>query len=366
MELYNQQTIEEKYGISLSSLSLNDFQKIAYDEFNLGTISKETIDESIRGLDEKISQTQDPKIAKDLTKKKENLQSLYQREQKPISMDKEDIWSSYFDKVDDMINGLDQGLRTKLVSNVLINENPMWHKERNSLVHIKIVTSRGIATGDDDLVRSAIFHDIAKFDTLTFNAKGWPTCQGHDALGARLAVGENQLVQWICQNHMKVKGWRGDAESPGMKENTKREMFLSSPGETMDDKAKSFWKLCQFSMMDDMNSDFGGNEINYFSNNIIWENPGIDNWDQECPLRHMYSKSELVQQENQAQKPKPELTFTAKEIMDMGAKGPQIGKILKEITGKTREEALEIINRELVRENRSWIKTFEKFRFDFR
>lgn len=53
--------------------------------------------------------------------------------------------------------------------------------------------------------------------------------------------------------------------------------------------------------------------------------------------------------------------------MKFGAKGPQIGQINKEISGKTKEEAFEIIKRilgnpDLTMESKKWIKTFESFR----
>jgi hypothetical protein len=56
--------------------------------------------------------------------------------------------------------------------------------------------------------------------------------------------------------------------------------------------------------------------------------------------------------------------------MKFGAKGPQIGQINKEISGKTKEEAFEIIKRvlgnpDLTMEkvtNKRWVKTFESFR----
>jgi hypothetical protein len=51
----------------------------------------------------------------------------------------------------------------------------------------------------------------------------------------------------------------------------------------------------------------------------------------------------------------------------MGAVGPQIGQINREIVGKSREEAFEIIKQilgkpDLTMESKKWIKTFESFR----
>jgi hypothetical protein len=355
MDRYNLETVKEKYGVDLSKIPLNSFGKIAYEEFVSGIISKDTIDSSILELDKKISETEDPKLVKELSKKRENLVALYQRDEKPISTEQEDKWSSYFSRVDSIINQLEIGLRTKLVSNVLINENPLWHRERNSLVHIKIVTSRALSTGDDDLVRAAIFHDIAKFDTLSFNRNGWPTCLGHDVKGYQLASGENELVRWICLNHMKIKGWTGDSESPGMKENTKREMFLSSPGDGLDDKAKSFWKLCQFTKMDDMNKDFN-------TSSLLWKNPGFENWDNECPLRDSFRTDEFIEKKNVIQKVRESSPLAAQELIEMGLKGPQIGTVLSQIRGKTPEQAREIARMYLTNEAKTWIKSFDRFR----
>ena len=354
MDKYNLKTVSEKYGVDLTQIPLNSFGKIAYQEFVSGTISRDTIDSSILELDKKISGTEDPKLVKELSKNRENLAALYQRDEKPISTEQEDKWSSYFSRADSIINQLEIGLRTKLVSNVLINENPLWHRERNSLVHIKIVTSRALSTGDDDLVRAALFHDISKFDTLSFNRNGWPTCPGHDVKGHQLASGENELVRWICLNHMKIKGWTGDSESPGMKENTKREMFLSAPGEDLDHKAKSFWKLCQFTKMDDMKEDF-------HTSSLIWKNPSFENWDNECPLRDIYRTNQFIERKNELEKAQTS-PLSAQELIQMGLKGPQIGKVLSLIRGKTPEEAREIAKAHLVNEGKSWIKSFDRFR----
>ena len=191
-------------------------------------------------------------------------------------------------------------------------------------------------------------------DTLSFNKDGWPTCPGHDRKGYELAEGENELVRWICLNHMKIKGWRGESESPGMKENTKKEMFLSAPGRDLDDKAKSFWKLCQFTRMDDM-------EQNFILDEVLWKNPGFENWDRECPLRDTYRTDEFVDTPKSTQKVQ-EYPLTAEEIINMGAKREQIGQILSQIRGKTPEESREIALRHLTKEAKSWIKSFDRFR----
>ena len=126
MDKYNLKTVREKYGVDLSKIPMNSFGKIAFDEFVSGVISRAAIDLSIKELDKKISELKDQKLVKELSKKGENLQSLYRREEKPISTEQEDKWFRNFGSVDERINkDLSKDLRTKLVSNVLINENPL-------------------------------------------------------------------------------------------------------------------------------------------------------------------------------------------------------------------------------------------------
>jgi len=286
-----------------------------------------------------------------------NAQSM--RTEKIIGMDLENKYSGSFDQCDSFINGLENELKKQLLRNVYINENPKWHPERNSLVHIKIVMSRGIETGDQDLVTAALYHDIAKFDTVSFNKQGWPTSLGHDKAGAESAQtgGANDVVVYVCAKHMVIKGWQGASEGAELNPNTKFKIFAEAPGADNNEKAKAFWKLCVFSRMDNMSYDFNADMLR-------WDNPSYDNWDLECPLKDIFKKSDLV--EIKVEKPKP--PFSAQEIIAFGVQpGPMMGQIIGAITGKTREEALEIIkqktgNPNLTLENKRWIKTFERFR----
>jgi hypothetical protein len=285
-----------------------------------------------------------------------NEQSM--RTEKVVSMDLENRYSGSFDRCDSLINGLNDKLKKQLLRNVYINENPKWHTERNSLVHIKIVMSRAMETGDDDLITAALYHDIAKFDTVSFNKKGWPTSLGHDKAGAESASagGANDIVVYVCAKHMIIKGWQGASEGGELNPSTKFKIFADAPGVDNNEKAKAFWKLCVFSKMDNMNSDFNAESLN-------WDNPSYDKWDEECPLKDQFKKAELVQI---VEEKKP-LAFTAQEVMKMGAVGPQIGQINKAIVGLTREEAFEVIkqilgNPNLTMESKKWIKTFESFR----
>jgi hypothetical protein len=255
------------------------------------------------------------------------------RTEKVVSMDLENKYSGSFDRCDSLINGLNDTLKKQLLRNVYINENPKWHTERNSLVHIKIVMSRGMETGDDDLITGALYHDIAKFDTVSFNKQGWPTSLGHDKAGAESAAGgANDVVVYVCAKHMVIKGWQGVSEGGELNPSTKFKIFAEAPGADNNEKAKAFWKLCVFSKMDNMGNDFSADLLK-------WDNPSYDRWDEECPLKDQFKKAELVQI---VEEKKP-LAFTAQEVMKMGAMGPQIGQINKAIVGLSREEAFEVI-----------------------
>jgi hypothetical protein len=285
------------------------------------------------------------------------------RTEKVVSMDLENKYSGSFDRCDSLINGLNDELKKQLLRNVYINENPKWHAERNSLVHIKIVMSRGMETGDDDLITSALYHDIAKFDTVSFNKQGWPTSLGHDKAGSESAAagGANDLVIYVCAKHMVVKGWQssltgGPSEGGELNSSTKFKIFADAPGADNNEKAKAFWKLCVFSKMDNMGNDFNADLLK-------WDNPSYDKWDEECPLKDQFKKLELVQI---VEEKKP-LAFTAQEVMKIGAMGPQIGQINKAIVGLSREEAFEVIKQilgkpDLTMESKRWVKTFESFR----
>jgi len=292
------------------------------------------------------------------------------RNEKEVSFDLENKYSGLFSQCDGVIKSLDEDSLKRLLRNVYINENPKWHPERNSLVHIKIVMSRGIQTGDDDLIQAALYHDISKFDTVSFNKQGWPTSLGHDKAGSEVAMsdGANELVVYICAKHMVIKGWMSDltggpSEGGTLNPSTKFKIFADAPGADNNEKAKSFWKLIVFSKMDNM-----GNDFNY--DLLRWDNPNYDNWDEECPLKDQFKKAELV--EIKVEKPKP--PFSAQEIMALGVQpGPIMGKINGMTIGKTREEALEIIKSltgnphlQMPIVEKRWVKTFESSRKNLR
>jgi hypothetical protein len=324
MENDNAKTIKDQWKVDpLEGVTLNDVQKTIVDE-SLG--------------------------------KSESM-----RTEKQVSMELENKYSGLFGECDSIIKGLDPESLKKLLRNVYINENPKWHTERNSLVHIKIVMSRGLQTKDTDLSKAALYHDIAKFDTVSFNKAGWPTSLGHDKAGAEVAKADgcDDMVVYICAKHMVIKGWQAESEGGVLNPGTKFKIFAEAPGVDNNEKAKAFWKLCVFSKMDNMSYDFDANKLK-------WDNPSYDKWDEECPLKDEFKRSELVEIKAE----KAPMLFTSQELMKFGAKGPQIGQINKEISGKTKEEAFEIIkkilgNPDLTMEkvtSKRWIKTFESFR----
>lgn len=292
-------------------------------------------------------------------------QSESLRTEKQVSMELENKYGGSFDKCDNLIKGLAPDSLKRLLRNVYINENPKWHIERNSLIHIKIVMSRGLETADNDLVQAALYHDIAKFDTVSFNKLGWPTSLGHDKVGADVAKsdGANETVVYVCAKHMVIKGWQSESEGGVLNPSTKFKIFNEAPGDTPDEKAKAFWKLCVFSKMDNMNSDFSADAL-------AWSNPTYEKWDEECPLRDQFKKAELVRlEEVKIERQKP--PFSVDELKSMGIQlGPIIGQINKATMGKTKEEAFEIVkqltgNPDLqmpIPESKKWIRTFESFK----
>lgn len=287
------------------------------------------------------------------------------RTKKALDMTLEDDYQKYFETCDGYIKKLGEknpDLQKKLLRNVYLNENSDWHSERNSLVHIKIVMSRAIITGDEDLIQAALYHDIAKFDTVSFNSAGWPTSQGHDSAGAILV--NDPMVNYICAKHMVVKGWKGISETGELKDKTKFKIFADAPGNDNNEKAKAFWKLCVFTKMDKMYGKNEGKE-KFDYEELKWPNPSYDKWDEECPLRDRFKKADLVQIIEE----KPTPPFTSDELMGMGVeRGKMFGDIISAITGKTREEAKLILRDqfhltvEKLSNNKKYIKMFEQFR----
>ncbi len=99
-----------------------------------------------------------------------------------------------------------------------LRERPDFHPEESAFEHVRIVTERGISTGNPNLIAAGLLHDIYKLKTARPNPKtGWPTSLGHDALAEAMvqsiipvrewitSIGGNpDAVSLICGAHMKV------------------------------------------------------------------------------------------------------------------------------------------------------------------
>ena len=63
-------TIVDQYGVDpKEGLNPNSFQSVLISEAELGEITPETLNTSIKNLEQEISSTQDPKMQKELTNK---------------------------------------------------------------------------------------------------------------------------------------------------------------------------------------------------------------------------------------------------------------------------------------------------------
>lgn len=99
-----------------------------------------------------------------------------------------------------------------------LRERPDYHPEESTFQHIKIVFCRLLSKGaSKDLLLTALFHDITKFDEMKINPKnGYPTSPGHDRSGAIVAMQFKYLIEerfesnaekvsWICSQHMRIQ-----------------------------------------------------------------------------------------------------------------------------------------------------------------
>lgn len=98
-----------------------------------------------------------------------------------------------------------------------LRERPDYHPEESTFQHIKIVFCRLLSKGASvDLLLTALFHDITKFDEMKINPKnGYPTSPGHDKSGAIMAAKYSELIEklkgnpekvsWICSQHMRIQ-----------------------------------------------------------------------------------------------------------------------------------------------------------------
>lgn len=123
-----------------------------------------------------------------------------------------------FLEFDDIIHNLPTELYSKFQDLKLLRERPDYHPEESAYEHIKIVYNRCKQFNDYELLVSAIFHDITKYDDHKISQKtGYPTSPGHDIHGANLSklwyshfenLFEISLnidkIYYICKNHMRI------------------------------------------------------------------------------------------------------------------------------------------------------------------
>lgn len=98
-----------------------------------------------------------------------------------------------------------------------IKQNPYWHPEGNTYIHIKIVTNRlHNCYNDINLTLSGFFHDLGKTHTTYFDDKkqSW-TAPGHENISVNILnkysdwvkeMGGNiNIIEFVVQNHMRYK-----------------------------------------------------------------------------------------------------------------------------------------------------------------
>lgn len=99
-----------------------------------------------------------------------------------------------------------------------LRERIDYHPESSAAEHIKIVTTRCIASNNAELIMTGFFHDLFKALTARINPKtGWPTSPGHDTEcaafirrdeDARLFIrqfkADVDVVTWLVEQHMRI------------------------------------------------------------------------------------------------------------------------------------------------------------------
>lgn len=122
-----------------------------------------------------------------------------------------------------------------------IPQSPKWHPEGDTFEHIKFIMygltyieEIGSINADEAefLHWVALFHDLGKIDTLTFDEEGNPHAYGHEKYAKRyIEKFEDLIPDWIdidklkkfCRWHMKAHQYMGTQ----MRE-VKKEMFRDS------------------------------------------------------------------------------------------------------------------------------------------
>ena len=96
------QTLPNQYGVDVMiGLSPNAAQSLLIAESELGQVTPEKLEQSIKQFESELSQQTDPKVIKDLQKKLENLKKVADRPQKTLDMTWERFEEICFDKVEE-------------------------------------------------------------------------------------------------------------------------------------------------------------------------------------------------------------------------------------------------------------------------
>lgn len=168
---------------------------------------------------------------------------------------------------EDIIQSLPKELYLKFEDLKRLRERPDYHPEESAYEHIRIVFDRCKQFNDYELVISALFHDITKYDDHHINPEtGYPTSPGHATNGANLSrlwithfddlfnrKNNEEKVYQICKEHMSIKQFR-------YRKKNKKEILFNNP---------YFKELVMFTEADNMLKEFNyndGDEIKWLEN----------------------------------------------------------------------------------------------------
>jgi len=93
-----------------------------------------------------------------------------------------------------------------------LKQNPIYHPEIFLYTHMKQVFNNTKKRGKDFAI-AAIFHDLGKIDTLSYDDKGRPHFLGHENTSMKyldkylhlFPVENKELVYELVKNHMKAE-----------------------------------------------------------------------------------------------------------------------------------------------------------------
>lgn len=133
---------------------------------------------------------------------------------KQYNMIKESVYIDYF-KV--LYDSAPKELQEIIDSTEGSEQNPYWHPEGNTLIHIRLVTNRlHNCYHDIDLDLAGLFHDLGKVETTKWSEekKSW-TAFGHEEVSSKILddfkswvikLGGNfNKIKFIVDNHMRIK-----------------------------------------------------------------------------------------------------------------------------------------------------------------